>query len=123
MSKQLETLLEKALKTGYANKNGRMRDCWGTGELESQYFIQYDENTDMLTLNHWGTNILILDGFKSENPKIEHVYGISKSDRDALMFIFCKIKGEFWASYKPSRGELHVFGTFVGKRKPELFII
>lgn len=123
MSRTLETLLEKALKKGYANKNGRIRDRWGIGELESQYTIEYNEETDTLSLDHWGTNILILDGFKSENPKIEHVYGISKSDRDALMFIFYKIKGEFWASYKPSMGELHVFGTFVGKRKPELFII
>lgn len=123
MSKQLENLLEKALKTGYANKNGRMRDRWGIGELESQYKFEYNKEKDQLSLDHWGTNILILDGFKSDSPRISHVYGISKSDRDALMFIFCKIKGEFWASYRPSRGELHVLGTFVGKREPELFIV
>lgn len=36
MSKQLQTIIEKAVETGYANKNARMWLGYGYGELESQ---------------------------------------------------------------------------------------
>lgn len=55
MSKTLQNLVEKALKTGYANLNGRMRAYKYIGKLESKYKIHYNKNFDTLVVYHWGT--------------------------------------------------------------------
>lgn len=39
MSKQLQTIIEKAVYKGFANKNGRMHDYGYVGELESQWQV------------------------------------------------------------------------------------
>lgn len=125
MSKTLQKLTEKAMINGMANINGRQNYGSGYyGELESKYQARYDRETDTFSLDHWGTNIITMEGFTSHNPKVVHIYGQSKSDRDAIMFVFnyCGCK-HFSASYKPSRDEFHVFATFVGKKEPQEFII
>lgn len=125
MSKTLQKLTEKAMIKGMANINGRMYYGSGYyGQLESKYQARYDEKSDTFSLDHWGTNIITLENVSSDTPKVAHIYGQSKSDRDAIMFIFdyfdCK---DFMVSYKPSRDEFHCFVTFVGKKEPQEFII
>lgn len=124
MSKKLQNIIEKAVKTGYANKNSRMFFGNGYyGELESEWQAHYNKEKDIFELDHWGTNIVILEQF-STFPLIAHVYGQSKSDRDALvqLFNYCG-RNDFYASYKPSRDEFHVKAQFVGKKTLEDFII
>lgn len=117
MSKQLQTIIEKAHKTGYANKNGRMHEYGYVGSLESQWQARYNKETDTFELDHWGTNIIILEQF-STFPLVVHIYGQSKSDRDALvqLFQYCG-RNDFYVSYKPSKGELQTKVQFVGKEE------
>lgn len=124
MSKQLQTIIEKAHKIGLANKNGRMSFGMGyVGELESQWQARYNKETDVFELDHWGTNIVILEQF-STFPLIAHIYGQSKSDRDALvqLFDYCG-RSDFMVSYRPSRDEFYIKAQFVGKKTLEEYII
>lgn len=51
MSKQLEKLTEKALRTGFANLNGRYYIYYqGYSELESKWQVQYNNETGDLEL-------------------------------------------------------------------------
>ena len=69
MSKQLEKLTEKALRTGFANLNGRYYIYYqGYSELESKWQVQYDNETGDLELYHWGTKILKLGSLKASKP-------------------------------------------------------
>ena len=52
MSKQLQTIIEKAHKTGFANKNGRMKYGY-ISTLESQWQARYNKDTDVFELDHW----------------------------------------------------------------------
>lgn len=123
MSKQLQTIIEKAHKTGFANKNGRMHDHGYVGELESQWQARYNKDTDVFELDHWGTNIIILEQF-STFPLVAHIYGQSKSDRDALvqLFNYCG-RNDFYVSYKPSTDHFVTKVQFVGKKELTDFII
>lgn len=123
MSKTLETIIKKAHKAGFANKNGRMHDYGYIGELESQWQARYNKETDIFELDHWGTNIVILEQF-STKPLVSHIYGQSKSDRDALvqLFSYCG-RNDFYVSYKPSKSELHTKVQFVGKKELTDFVI
>lgn len=105
MSKTLQTIIEKAHKTGFANKNARMWLGYDYGELESQWQARYNKDTDVFELDHWGTNIIILEQF-STFPLVAHIYGQSKSDRDALvqLFNYCG-RNDFYVSYRPSKDE------------------
>ena len=122
MSKQLQQIIEKALKTGYSNKNGRMMYYCGGG-LQSQWQARYNKETDTFELDHWGTNIVTLEQF-STFPLVSHIYGQSKSDRDALvqLFSYCG-RNDFRVSYRPSRDEFVTKVQFVGKKELEEFII
>lgn len=113
MSKTLEKLIDKALKTGKANINGRMKDYGYIGELESKYKAHYNNDIDTLVLYHWGTCILSIKGLHTK-PIITHFYGQSKSDRDALTYVFNHFGTGFSASYKPSIDKFIIeadFGT------------
>ena len=125
MSKTLYNLINKAMMNGFANLNERMYYGSGYyGELESKYQARYNVEEDTFELDHWGTNIITLENASGDDTKVAHIYGQSKSDRDAIMFVFdyfdCK---DFMVSYKPSRDEFHCFVTFVGKKEPQEFII
>ena len=91
--KTIASMVEKALRTGEANKNGRM-SYWGgyKGTLEEQYNISVSE--DILRMRHWGTETLVID--LTLNEVIEH-YGESNSDRDSMNTVL---------------GELGIPGTF-----------
>lgn len=52
MSKELQTVIEKAVKTGYANKNGRMHDYGYVGPLESKWEAHYNKDIDSFCLYH-----------------------------------------------------------------------
>lgn len=124
MSKVLENIINKAVKEGFANKNSRMSFGMGyVGELESQWQALYNKETDVFELDHWGTNLVIIEQF-STFPLIAHVYGQSKSDRDALvqLFNYCGRK-DFMVSYRPSKDEFYVKAQFVGKKTLEEYII
>ena len=124
MSKQLQAIIEKAHKTGFANVNGRYYIYYqGQSELESKWQARYNKDTDTFELDHWGTNIIILEQF-STFPLVAHVYGQSKSDRDALvqLFQYCG-RNDFHVSYRPSKDEFYVKAQFVGKKTLEDFII
>lgn len=123
MSKTLQTIIEKAHKTGFANKNARMWLGYGYGELESQWQARYNKETDIFELDHWGTNIVTLEQF-STFPLVSHIYGQSKSDRDALvqLFNYCG-RNDFRVSYRPSKDEFYVKAQFVGKKTLEDYII
>lgn len=124
MSKQLQTIIEKAHKTGFANVNGRYYIYYqGQSELESKWQARYNKETDTFELDHWGTNIIILEQF-STFPLVAHIYGQSKSDRDALvqLFNYCG-RNDFHVSYRPSKDEFYVKAQFVGKKTLEDYII
>nr|DAX63914.1 MAG TPA: hypothetical protein [Caudoviricetes sp.] len=111
MSKTLENLVEKALKTGSANLNGRMRAYGYIGKLESKYKIHYNKDIDTFVLYHWGTCILTIKNLH-DKPIVTHFYGQSKSDRDALTYIFNRFETGYSASYRPSIGEFSVTANF-----------
>ena len=111
MSKTLEKLVEKALKTGKANLNGRKRDYGYVGNLESKYKAHYSKDIDTIVLYHWGTCILSIKDLHTK-PIVTHFYGQSKSDRDALTYVFNHFDTGFSASYKPSIDTFEVVGDF-----------
>lgn len=124
MSKQLQTIIEKAYKTGFANVNGRYYIYYqGQSELESKWQARYSKETDTFELDHWGTNIVTLEQF-STFPLVSHIYGQSKSDRDALvqLFNYCG-RNDFYVSYKPSTDQFVTKVQFVGKKELTDFII
>lgn len=123
MSKTLQTIIEKAVSKGYANKNGRMHDYGYVGPLQSQWQARYNKETDTFELDHWGTNIVTLEQF-STFPLVAHIYGQSKSDRDALvqLFSYCG-RNDFHVSYKPSTDQFVTKVQFVGKKTLEDYII
>ena len=123
MSKTLQNIIEKAVSKGFANKNGRMYDYGYVGPLESQWQARYNKETDTFELDHWGTNIIILEQF-STFPLVAHIYGQSKSDRDALvqLFNYCG-RNDFYVSYKPSTDQFVTKVQFVGKKELTDFII
>lgn len=111
MSKTLEKLTQKALTTGHSNINGRQRWYGYTGELQSKYSMRYTEQGN-LHVYHWGTKILCLGSLKSSKPIVKGFYGQSKSDRDALTYIFSRFETGYSASYRPSVGEFSVTADF-----------
>lgn len=123
MSKTLQNIIEKAVSKGFANKNERMHDYGYVGPLESQWQARYNKETDIFELDHWGTNIVTLEQF-STFPLVAHIYGQSKSDRDALvqLFNYCG-RNDFHVSYKPSTDQFVTKVQFVGKKTLEDFII
>lgn len=124
MSKQLQQIIEKAHKTGFANVNGRYYIYYqGQSELESKWQARYNKDTDVFELDHWGTNIVIIEQF-STFPLVAHIYGQSKSDRDALvqLFNYCG-RNDFYVSYKPSTDQFVTKVQFVGKKELTDFII
>lgn len=112
MSKTVENLLEKALRTGYANLNGRQRSFGYVGDLESKYKIKYDNETGDLKVYHWGTLILKLGSLKASKPIVKKFYGQSKSDRDTLVTIFNYFDTDYSASYRPSIDRFTVKADF-----------
>ena len=124
MSKQLQQIIEKAHKTGFANVNGRYYIYYqGQSGLESKWQARYNKDTDVFELDHWGTCIVSLTQF-STFPLVAHIYGQSKSDREALvqLFNYCG-RNDFHVSYRPSRDEFYTKVQFVGKKTLEDFII
>lgn len=64
MSKQLQTIIEKAVSKGFANVNGRYYIYYqGQSELESKWQARYNKETDTFELDHWGTNIVTLEDY------------------------------------------------------------
>lgn len=82
------------------------------GELESKYCFKYDQESGDLTVSHWGTEILTIGSLKSYHPIVKYFYGESKSDRDALCFIFDYLGLEYFAQYRPSIDEFSVTADF-----------
>lgn len=124
MSKQLQTIIEKAVSKGFANVNGRYYIYYQEqSELESKWQARYNKETDIFELDHWGTNIVTLEQF-STFPLVSHIYGQSKSDRDALvqLFNYCG-RNDFYVSYKPSTDQFVTKVQFVGKKELTDFII
>lgn len=112
MSKQLKALYTKALRTGYANLNGRKREYGYVGDLESKWAIKYNQETGDLRLYHWGTLILEIGSLKASKPIVKAYYGQSKSDRDGIQFIFDELTTGYKASYKPSQDKLFITADF-----------
>ena len=81
------------------------------------------QEADIYILEHWGTNIVTLEQF-STFPLVSHIYGQSKSDRDALvqLFSYCG-RNDFYVSYKPSTNKFITKVQFVGKKEIQEFII
>lgn len=124
MSKTLQNIIEKAVETGFANVNGRYYIYYqGQSGLESKWQARYNKDTDVFELDHWGTNIVTLEQF-STFPLVAHIYGQSKSDRDALvqLFQYCG-RNDFYVSYKPSTDQFVTKVQFVGKKELTDFII
>lgn len=104
MSKQLETLIERAERKGEAVLNGRMTYYYGgvrgVGELEEKYAIKIDGDT--LQLRHWGTETLVIN---TVNKEVLEWYGEGASDRASMNYVLDRfgIGGRF--RYRPSVGE------------------
>ena len=75
--------------------------------------MTYNENGD-LEVFHWGTKILKLGSLKASKPIVKYFYGQSKSDRDALQFIFDYFETGYSASYKPSLDRFFVIADLGG---------
>lgn len=118
MSKTLEKLFDKVMKTGYANINGRMRAYGYVGELQSKYTMEYFQDTGNFYLYHWGTLIIKLGSLKDSKPIVQEFYGESRSDRDALCWLFNHLDLPYFAKYRPSIHEFLVYADF-GKGKEE----
>lgn len=84
--KTLEKLFEKATRTGHPNLNGRMRI--------------------------WGTLIVKIGSLKASKPIVKDFYGESKSDRDALCWLFDHLELPYYAKYRPSIDEFSVCADF-----------
>lgn len=117
MSKTLEKLIDKALKTGKANLNGRIKAYGYVGELKSKYKAHYNKDIDTIVLYHWGTCILTIKDLHNK-PIITHFYGRSKSDRDALTYVFNRFETGYSARYRPSLDKFSVTADF-GKDRLE----
>ena len=81
------------------------------GELESKYKIHYNKDIDTIVLYHWGTCILTIKDLHTE-PIVTHFYGQSKSDRDALTYIFNHFGTGYSARYRPSVNEFSITANF-----------
>lgn len=95
MIKTIVKLYERACDKGFARINGRYE---GYGTLEEKYSVEVDGQR--VTLKHWGTTTLIIDG-----SNVEHWYGQSKSDADSMntLLRLLDIDGKF--RFFPSRYE------------------
>lgn len=112
MSKTLEKLFDKAMRTGHANINGRRR-VWGIVEdLESKYMMNYDQETGDFELYHWETLIIKIGSLKASKPIVKEFYGESKSDRDALCWLFNHLELPYYAKYRPSIDEFSLVADF-----------
>lgn len=111
MSKTLQNLVHKALTTGHSNINGRQKWYGYTSELQSKYSMRYTEQGN-LHVYHWGTKILCLGSLKRSKPIVKSFYGQSKSDRDALQFLFDWFDTGYTASFRPSIDEFKVVADF-----------
>lgn len=60
----------------------------------------------------WGTKILCLGSLKSSKPIVKNFYGQSKSDRDALQFLFDWFNTGYKASFRLSNDEFKVVADF-----------
>lgn len=112
MSKTLEKLYNKAIKTGHANINGRMKSYGYVGELQSKYTMEYWEESGEFCLYHWGTLIVKINSLKSSKPTVQEFYGESKSDRDALCWLFNHLGLPYYAKYRPSIDEFTIYADF-----------
>lgn len=112
MNKTLEKLYDKAIKTGHANINGRMKAYGYVGELQSKYTMEYFEETGEFCLYHWGTLIMKIDNIKASKPTVQEFYGESKSDRDALCWLFNHLGLPYYARYRPSIDEFTIYADF-----------
>lgn len=112
MSKTLEKLFNKAMKTGHANINGRMKAYGYVGDLESKYTMEYWEESGEFCLYHWGTLTVKLGSLKDSKPTVQEFYGESKSDRDALCWLFNHLELPYYAKYRPSIDEFSVCADF-----------
>ena len=100
------------MKTGHANINGRMRAYGYVGELESKYTMEYWKESGNFCLYHWGTLILEIGSLKDSKPIVKEFYGESKSDRDALCWLFNRLDLPYYAKYRPSIDEFTVCADF-----------
>ena len=112
MSKTLEKLFNKAIKTGHANINGRMKTYGYVGELQSKYTMEYWKESGEFCLYHWGTLIVKLDNLKDSKPTVQEFYGESRSDRYALCWLFNHLELPYYAKYRPSIDEFTVYADF-----------
>lgn len=110
--KTLEKLFYKATTTGYANINGRMNNYGYVGDLESKYMMSYDFESGDLELHHWGTLIMKIGSLRASKPIVKDFYGESKSDRDALCWLFDYLELPYYAKYRPSIDEFTVYADF-----------
>lgn len=76
------------------------------------------QEADKYILSHWGTLILKLGSLKDSKPTVQEFYGESKSDRDALCWVFNHLDLPYFAKYRPSIHEFLVYADF-GKGKEE----
>lgn len=113
MSKQLTNLIQKAFKAGYSNVNGRQRFYGSIGELESKYTFEYSQSIERLRLYHWGTKILDIGALDSSLPIVFSSYVSSKSDRDAIYFVFDYLGlKDYGVTYHPSLSKGFVTANF-----------
>lgn len=73
--------------------------------------MRYTEQGN-LHVYHWGTKILCIGSLKSSKPIVKGFYGQSKSDRDALQFLFDYFETGYSARYRPSVDEFSVTADF-----------
>lgn len=123
LAKVLTVSIDKEKVTVFTEKETLLSTNNNINAYLKLYEALEGQEADIYILDHWGTNIIILEQF-STFPLVAHIYGQSKSDHDALvqLFNYCG-RNDFHVSYRPSKDEFYVKAQFVGKKTLEDYII
>jgi len=106
MSKTLEKLFNKAMKTGHANINGRMRAYGYVGELESKYTMEYWKESGNFCLYHWGTLILEIGNILNSPDNNTTTFALEIPNQSFFLEI----------NVKPKKKEKEVMNPYVVKK-------
>ena len=113
--KLIETLSERAIRTGQATHNRRRNyHDYGLHYFGSQseapmievYRIEYSEVFNVVRLYHYGTNTCTINLFSNE---VTYIYGESQSDVNSIYTFINYFTGKHVSiGYKPVNGGLYI---------------
>lgn len=113
--KLIETLSERAIRTGVATHNRRANyhdyglhyfGSQSKAPMQEVYRIEYDKEYGVVSLWHYGTTTCVIDLTTKE---VAYIYGESQSDVDSIYtFIYYFTGKHVDIGYKPVNGGFYV---------------